>query len=230
MKFPVDTRVSGRYGAAGNETHRSPSREVGGAVRVVSRRSGGVMPETHDCKRVIGRGRCVRPRYWLSREWKKHIVAAKRGHFVLCSKRHWGVSVWSCVRDGAETLIFPDCSTYMEMTLMKRRGTPTERKDTLHLAAVESVILTKLHPLVAHCCHTQYEDGTARKPGWWTVKTMGSAWVVEVKDPDSCSRLVVVQQTLDDALTLASVLLESEEAPWEPDPWLKAAESKGKRK
>lgn len=113
---------------------------------------------------------------------------------------------------------------------MKRRSAPQEDKGVLHLAAVESDYLSKLRPLVNHCCHTQYEDKTPRKPGWWTVKTMGSAWIIEVKDPDSCSRLVVVQQTLDDALTLASVLLESEEAPWEPDPWLKAAEAKGKRK
>lgn len=199
-------------------------------MRVVTRRLGEAVEAPHDCKRVIGRGRCVRPRYWLSRDWRVHTVAARKGHFVLCAKRHWGVSIWKGVTNGEEHLVWDDCTCYAEMVAMKRRGTPAERKDTLHIAAIESVLLTKLHPLVAHCCHTQYEDGTARKPGWWTVKTMGSAWVVEVKDPDSCSRLVVVQQTLDDALTLASVLLESEEAPWEPDPWLKAAESKGKRK
>ena len=113
---------------------------------------------------------------------------------------------------------------------MKRRSQATEARDVVHLAAVESDLFSKLQPLVNHCSHTQYEDKSSRKPGWFTIKTMGSAWVVELKDPDSCSRLVVVQQTLDDALTLASVLLESDEAPWEPDPWLKGAEAKAKRK
>jgi hypothetical protein len=98
-----------------------------------------------------------------------------------------------------------------------------------HLAAVESVLFSRLQPLVSHCTDTRYDTGEARQVGWWTVKTMGSAWVVEVKDPDTCSRLVVVQQTLDDALMLASVLLESEEAPWEPDPWLTAAKAKRKK-
>lgn len=113
---------------------------------------------------------------------------------------------------------------------MKRRDRASTTTDAQHLATVESKLFSQLHPLVAHCCCTKYDDSTSRKPGWWTVKTMGSAWVVEVKDPDTCSRLVVVQQTLDDALALASVLLESDEAPWEPDPWLKAAEAKGRKK
>lgn len=184
--------------------------------------------EPHDCKRQIGRGRIPRPRYWLSRNWVRHVVAAKRGHYVLVAKRWWGVSIWACVRDGQHIQCWPSCDTYMEMTKVKRRLKTADAPNTLHLAAVESDILGKHLPLVQHCSHTQYEDKTPRKPGWITIKTMGSAWVVEVKDPDSCSRLTVVQQTLDDALTLASVLLESEEAPWEADPWLKQQSTKKK--
>lgn len=184
----------------------------------------------HDCKRRIGAGVCFRPRYWIGRDWKRHTVAAKRGVFELVACREWGISIYGMHRDGVCHPVFPGVATYKELRTMKRRSAPQEDKGVLHLAAVESDYFCKLRPLVNHCCHTQYEDKTPRKPGWWTVKTMGSAWIVEVKDPDSCSRLVVVQQTLDDALTLASVLLESEEAPWEPDPWLKAAESKNKRK
>lgn len=117
-----------------------------------------------------------------------------------------------------------------DMMLMKKRKV-RESGDLVppHLAAVESNVLSRHFPLVAHCAETRYDDGTARTPGWWTVKTMGSAWVLEVKDPDTCCRLVVVQQTVDDALTLASLLLESEEAPWEPDPWLTAARAKKKK-
>lgn len=182
----------------------------------------------HDCGRRIGRGRCTRPRYFLNRHWTQHTVLSRRGYFVLVAKRYWGVSIWSAMRGTEELLAWPDCDTYMEMAKMKRRNVTTEPRNVLHLAAVESDYLTKLMPLVQHCCHTQYEDGSTRKPGWWTVKTMGSAWVVEVKDPDSCSRLTVVQQTLDEALMLASCLLESDEAPWEPDPWLKQNQAKKK--
>lgn len=114
--------------------------------------------------------------------------------------------------------------------MKRRKSQDGVVRDVEHIAAIESDVLSKLHPLVAHCSCVKYEDGSARQPGWWTVKTMGAAWVVEVKDPDTCCRLVVVQQTIDDALTLASVLLESDEAPWEPDQWLRAAQAKNKKK
>lgn len=95
-----------------------------------------------------------------------------------------------------------------------------------HLAAVESTVFSRLFNLVQHCCVTRYDDGDARKPGWFTVKTMGSAWVVQVKDPDAAVSLSATAQNLDDALALADLLLGSEEAPWEPDPFLKAQRSK----
>ena len=95
-----------------------------------------------------------------------------------------------------------------------------------HLAAVESNVFSKLHELVKHCAVTRYDDGDPRRPGWFTVKTMGSAWVVQVKDPDSCLSLSATAQALDDALILADLLLASEEAPWESDPFLKAQSKK----
>lgn len=184
----------------------------------------------HDVGRTRGRKWCSRPRFYLSRNWTVHTCGLVGGQVRLVAKKFWGVSAWSVTKGSASRLYWPSCETYMEMAKMKRRNATAESKPALHLAAVESDLLSKLMPLVQHCCHTQYEDGSVRKPGWITLKTMGSAWVVEVKDPDSCSRLTVVQQTLDEALQLTSLLLESDEAPWEQDPWLKAAEAKGKKK
>lgn len=114
--------------------------------------------------------------------------------------------------------------------MVKRRVKGTAESNAHHVAAVDSVTFGQLHALVAHCAATKYDDGESRKPGWFTVKTMGAAWVVEVKDPDTSSRLVCVQQTLDDVLRLASMLLESEEAPWEPDPWLMQQAARNKKK
>jgi hypothetical protein len=99
-----------------------------------------------------------------------------------------------------------------------------------HLAAMESNVFCKLMGLVAHCAVTKYEDGDPRKPGWCTVKTMGSAWVIQVKDPDTCLQLSAVGQSLDDALALIDILLTSEEAPWEPDPFARSQQSKSKAK
>lgn len=91
-----------------------------------------------------------------------------------------------------------------------------------HLAAMESNVFAKLHNVVAHCAVTRYDDGDPRQPGWITVKTMGSAWIVQIKDPDSCMQMSCTAQSLDDALCLADLMLGAESAPWEPDPFLRA--------
>lgn len=98
-----------------------------------------------------------------------------------------------------------------------------------HLAAVETNVFHKLPALVAHCCVTRYDDGDPRRPGWFTVKTMGSAWIVQVKDPDAALSLSATGQTLDDAIVLADLLLSSEEAPWEPDNFLKPRQTGSKK-
>lgn len=90
-----------------------------------------------------------------------------------------------------------------------------------HIAAVESDIMGRCAALLAHCAVTRYDDGDPRRPGWFTVKTQGSAWIVQVKDPDAAVSLTAHGQTLDDALCLADLLLGSEEAPWEPDAFLR---------
>lgn len=84
---------------------------------------------------------------------------------------------------------------------------------------MDSVVFGKLPNLIQHCAVTRYEDGDPRQPGWFTLKTLGSSWVVQVKDPDSCAQMQAVGPTLDDALALADLLLGGEQAPWEPDPW-----------
>ena len=99
-------------------------------------------------------------------------------------------------------------------------GNGAAREVKKHLAAVESNLFHGLPAIIQHCCVTQYEDGDPRKPGWITIKTMGSAWVVQVKDPDSCCALTATAQSLDDVLALAELLLSGDEAPWEPDPFL----------
>lgn len=98
-----------------------------------------------------------------------------------------------------------------------------------HIAAVESNVFAKLMGLVAHCCVTRYDDGDARKTGWFTIKTLGSAWVVQVKDPDAALSLTATGPTLDDALALAEILITSEEAPWEPDPFLAPKKTPAKK-
>lgn len=111
---------------------------------------------------------------------------------------------------------------------MKKKKVLGASSECLHQAAMESVVLSALHPLIAHCAVTRYEDGDKRLPGWWTVTTSGVTWKVTVKDPDSAASFAVTAPTLDEALTLACLLLESEEAPWEHDQWLQKGRARRK--
>lgn len=117
-----------------------------------------------------------------------------------------------------------------EYSVKRRSPNPTASKDgPIHLAPMESGVFGKLSSLVAHCAETRYDDGEPRRPGWFTIKTLGAAWCVQVKDPDSACQMTTTAATLDDALVLADVLLGSDEAPWEPDPFLKAQEARKKK-
>lgn len=111
----------------------------------------------------------------------------------------------------------------LRFTAVKKKtvGGTAASSGAVHLAAMETNIFHQLPSLVAHCTTTKYDDGDPRQPGWFTVKTMGAAWMVMVKDPDSCAQFSATASTLDDALQLAELLLSADEAPWEPDPWAK---------
>jgi len=171
-----------------------------------------------------------RARGSLSREGTTLVCWVNGRHWVLVGQRRSGYTAWYRINNGAREYAVEVQTLPEVFTMVKKRQPSAEASNASHVAPVESVLFGKLHPLVAHCAATRYDTGEARKPGWWTVKTMGAAWVIEIKCPDTCQRMVVVQQTLDDALALASLLLESEEAPWEPDPWLSAAAAKNKKK
>lgn len=110
---------------------------------------------------------------------------------------------------------------------MKKKLGKLDDKQTKHLAALESTILGGLLPLIEHCAVRQYDDGDSRETGWFTVKTTGAAWVIQVKDPDSGCSFSAVADTVDKALETAALLLSCDDAPWEPDQWL---QRNGKKK
>ncbi len=170
-----------------------------------------------------------RRRRQLPRQWTAYQMWWGCRRVLLLGRAGWGISAFAVFgrRQGAHTGVYQ--LALSGVSTMKRRKSSAQSADVLHLAPVESTVLSRHMALVAHCSQTRYDDGDPRLPGWFTVKTMGSAWVVEVKDPDECMRLVVIQATLDDALSLTCLLLEGDEAPWEADPWLTAARAK-KRK
>jgi len=163
----------------------------------------------------------TRPKHWTPRKKTWYILRLRRKDVMVCYVPFRGFHARSVLERGGPLtdpiFVYPPPEFSMKRV---QPGKQTAEGSANHIAAVESSILAKLHCLVAHCATTRYEDNSPRRPGWWTVKTLGAAWVVQVKDPDSCCQIQATAQTLDDALALADLLLGSEEAPWEPDPWL----------
>jgi len=181
---------------------------------------------------LTGGRRCgtwSKPRKWLPRVWTLYEMPVGSLVVHVWAKKWWGVSAFSGVKSGRRSIYWTGVTSVQELPVKKRKRPDGVVSDATHLAAMESELFRLLMPLVEHMACTKYEDGEARKPGWVTVKTMGSAWVVEIKDPDTACRMQVVQQSLDDALINASKLVSSEDAPWEPDQWLRQQEAKKKK-
>lgn len=88
-----------------------------------------------------------------------------------------------------------------------------------HLVTLESAVLGKLSNLIAHLSVTRYDDGQPRQPGTIILRTQGTNWVMVVKEPDAACQMSLVASRLDDVLALADLMLGTDEAPWEHDPW-----------
>lgn len=97
-----------------------------------------------------------------------------------------------------------------------------------HLAAMESQVLSKLHPLVRQCACTRYDDGTPRLTGSLFICTQGSMWKATVTEPSAMLKLTILAGTLDDALAGLSLALESESVPWEVDQYARSRAPKKK--
>lgn len=127
---------------------------------------------------------------------------------------------------GRRAVVWPDMRAFVKKRAVRAEGV----KPPKNIAPLETELLRDLLSIPEHCAVTAYDDDTSRRPGWVTIRTVGSAWQVEVKDPDTASRLVVTGPTLDEVLVLVDALLRAEEAPWEPDPWLAQAQARSKKK
>lgn len=168
----------------------------------------------------------------------RRVRKGKHNYVCECRKRWFRLTWWTYkgyflsghYAKGAHPLLghVPvELKEWPEMGIKKRES---QAKNLKHLAAVESTLFSDRLSLIEHCALLQYEDGTARLPGWITIKTQGAAWVVQVKDPDSVSSFSAVAPTLDAAIDTAALLLACDDAPWEADRWLADAAARAKKK
>lgn len=168
-----------------------------------------------------------------------HVVAKGRSTFIVLHPRRKIVVDFHPFRGFFVSATHPrstvglsraTASVVWEFPSMKKKLQKSDDGDGKHLAPVETNHLAQLLPLVEHCCCRRYDDGDPREPGWFTVKTSGSAWIVQVKDPDSGMSFSAIGETLDKALETAALLLGCDEAPWEPDQWLKQKKTRSSKK
>lgn len=169
-----------------------------------------------------------RPCRWLPRGKGEFRVGLGHFIFVLHFQTHRGI--WLRARYRRTEFLSTDANAlvYEAPDMKKRIPKGALTTDAKHLAPVESNRMADLMPLIEHCCIRKYDDGDPREPGWFTVKTIGSSWVVQVKDPDACVSFSAVAPTLDQAMETAALLLACDEAPWEPDRFL--AQQRGSKK
>lgn len=125
----------------------------------------------------------------------------------------------------------PPCTPGLrERCAVKKKTATSSGGEEKHLAPMESEVFRDHVALVEHMAMVKYDDGDVRKPGWITLQTRGRSWCAVVKDPDSECSFTVVATTLDEALETVQELLATEDAPWEPDRFLRQQTPKGKKK
>jgi len=171
-----------------------------------------------------------KPCRWLPREGGTlHVWSGEWRYTLQCS---FSRGMWLVARVSAVALRAgrADMGFRWDKPVMKKREASKGRTDAQHLAPVETERFKDLMSLVEHCAVRRYEDGDPRETGWFTVKVQGAAWIVQVKDPDTACTFQAVGETLDKALETAALLLSCDEAPWEPDSFLAAAQARKKAK
>jgi len=171
----------------------------------------------------------ARPCRFLPHGVQSFYVRRSNLVFTLTSRPFKGICVTGCLKLKKGSLHFERPDVEWGFPNMKKKQASGDDKTVRHLAALESGILCDLLPLVEHMAVTRYDDGDARLTGWITIKTQGAAWCVQVKDPDSGNSFQVVDAALDKALETASLMLACDEAPWSPDPFLKAKQGQKKK-
>lgn len=169
----------------------------------------------------------VRPRRYLPRSNCTFLVCC--GDWIYRLRSEWwvGISLAALRRRGAVVASgVHEWRSIPRPTVKKKAAAAAAGDGARHVAAMETTKFADLLPLVEHCALVRYDDGDTRVPGWITIKTLGAAWVVQIKDPDSANSFQFVSDTLDKALDGAALLLACDDAPWQPDAFLKKSKSK----
>lgn len=180
------------------------------------------------------RQRPYRVRQWLPRYGERSYRVQKGDvWYVVHWASHKGCWARSWGRSSIDDLIPISMYPRPEEQSMKRRSPPVDGPAIVAPLPSASTLWPKLPATRAFIHDTAYEDGTARIPGYITIRNKVTTIEITYYDPDSGTRLPCRGSTLDQALTLGEQLLGVEEAPWEVDKYLMeqlVAKSKNRRR
>jgi len=169
----------------------------------------------------------VRPRRFLPRSRCTFKVGLGQVVYHLTSEWWVGIHLSAITfRMGHPRAATGDRIRVERPNVKKKAAAAAAGDGARHLASVETEMFKDHMPLVEHMAMVRYDDGDPRQAGWVMLKTLGAAWIVAIKDPDSGNSFQFVAETLDKAIDGATLLLACDDAPWQPDAYLKA----GKRK
>ena len=171
-----------------------------------------------------------RPGCWLPKRPAWFYLWWGRSRLLVAHLPRWGMGVLERVvrsRAGSVSLK-PDWRRVGWMSLKKRNVSSAEA--SAPLPDSKSPWGSVWSSLAVHVAVNRYEDGGQRTPGYFTIRTEGTDWVVRLVEPDQCASLTCRAPTLEECLLLACLLCESDSAPWQNDPWLEARKPKPKKR
>lgn len=154
----------------------------------------------------------VGEREWVVRTRTKEVLVrwhAREGARCIATRTAvWPPPAWTFTH-------WPDGTN---MPIRKRVVDPMTLAAPAAPHATSYLVLSPL--LIEFASATSYEDGTARVPGYFTVRVRGTEWECTLYDPDAGARLPVRAPTVDDMMVAVELALGAQEAPWEQDRYL----------
>jgi len=153
-------------------------------------------------------------RVWLLMRWRAH-----RG-YILCAL---------CSAHGPEHEVVERWSYGDEKMPLKKR-LATGELPPIPALSVETLLFRKCPMLVEFCSATAYEDGSARQPGYFTLRNRTIEYELTVYDPDAGMRITCSAASLDNVFAGMEALLKAPDAPWMVDRYLWERKPKEKKK
>ena len=146
------------------------------------------------------------------------------GTYAMRYAPYRGKSLAAWYRPGHQAgVAFRDADRVWEVLSVKKVKV-ADRATVKHLAPLESDMFSEHLAVLEVLAMLQYADGTPREPGYLGMWTQGATWFVRVQDKTGDAQMTAEGRTAEEAWDTLSVLLGSENPPWEP---MKGKKKKG---